>query len=79
MGKSKNNVGNVHSIVNNLRYVKSETFRADHMKFALRRMKEMVGMSEQAMIMKMLWFAYEHDAFFDGYRERINTEWTDVK
>ena len=66
----------VHSIVNNVRYVKADTFKGDQMKFTLKRMKELAGMSEQAMIMRMLWFAFDHDDFFKDFREQLKTEWS---
>lgn len=75
----ESNRKDVHSIVNNLRYMKAGIQRADQMKFALRRMKEKTGMSEQAMIMRMLWYAFENDSFFEGHREAIGREWQSLK
>jgi len=71
-------VAPVHAIVNNMKYAKTSSFKGERMKYTIRRMKEETGMSEQALIMRMLWFAYEHDdTLFGQFRERMSAEWSE--
>lgn len=67
--------GAVHSIVNNLHAAKDSMFGAPEMKFNISRMKQYSGMSEQSLIMRMMWFAYDNDPMFEPWRERLLNEW----
>ncbi len=65
----------VHSIVNNLHSAKDTMFGGAQLKHHISRIKEMTGMSEQSLIMKMLWFAYENDEQYAQYRQPLAQEW----
>ena len=73
------NAPDMSSIMNNLRAVPDERLDAAKMKFYLRSLKEKTGLSEQALILKMLFFAFDNCGEFDELRESIVAEWKSTK
>lgn len=77
MGRKKEISGTacMQSIVNNFRVVPDDRMDAARMKFYLHQLKVATGMSEQALMLKMLFFAFEKNSEFDAHRARIVEEW----
>lgn len=71
--------GAIHSIVNNLHSAKGSTLGGAQMKFYVSRLKELSGMSEQSLIMRMLWYAFDNDKRHDPYRAQLTDEWSRKK
>lgn len=73
--------GGMQSIVNNLKSATGSPGRlnADQMKFYLRRLKVATGFSEQVLILKMLFFAFDNYAAFDDVRAAIAAEWKETR
>lgn len=69
------NAPDMSSIMNNLRAIPDERLDAAKMKFYLRSLKEKTGLSEQALILKMLFFAFDNAEDFNSVRAGIVKEW----
>jgi len=68
-------VGDMQSIVNNFKSVPDTKLNAGKMKFCLHRLKESTGLSEQALILRMLFFAFDNSEEFAEVRPGIIEDW----
>ncbi len=65
----------MQSIVNNMKSIPDERMDAAKMKAYLRGLRIRTGLSEQALILKMLFFAFNNSPEFDGVRGGIVRDW----
>jgi len=69
----------MQSIMNNFKVIPDERMDAARMKFCLRRLKLVTGMSEQALMLRMLFFAFDNSSEYDPVRDRIVKEWQSIE
>ena len=63
----------------NLRAVSGDRYDADHMKFRLKRLRQMTGASEQALIFRFLHLGWDACPDFRTFMEEIEREWAAMK
>lgn len=64
-----------HALTNNFHAAGGGFLDSDRMKYYVRRIRQTTGVSEQAVIMRMLWFAFENCADYEILRETLRAEY----